>query len=125
MDTNCNEYKKHFNSFRYAMETLIERTKTNHVAYTEMQKLFDGMLSEFDKAHTGKKCDWQFLCKILRKLANVASKSLQYRNHAGKFMKLHDYIKKETGPAKNEKSQAGRGVPCINMKTGLIYISKV
>jgi hypothetical protein len=125
MDTNSDQYRQQFNSFMDAIDGFIATSRSQDRIHADAHKLMLGLMDEFGKFKHGNKCDWMAICKALRKLAHLSSLTPLYKPFSGKFWKFHDYIEKEAGLSRKDKQQGSHGVPCMNMKTGLIYIGKI
>jgi hypothetical protein len=124
MDIGSKEYRQQFHAFMDAIDGFIASCRAKDRMQADVHKLMMTIMDEFGKLKNDNKCDWVAFCKALRKLAYLASLTSMYRQYSGKFLKFHDYVEREIGLSQKVKQQGSVGVPCMNMKTGMIYISK-
>jgi hypothetical protein len=123
MDTSSKEHIHQFNSFMETIDGFMETSKNQDLIYDDIHQLMTLLMNGFKELKMMNRSDWISFCKVLRKLAHLSSQSPMYRQYSGRMMKFHDYIEKEMGISRRDKQVGSYGVPCMNMRTGMIYIS--
>jgi hypothetical protein len=126
MDSNSEKYKQEAKAFTDALSRVFDPYSTGICGtqvITSNYKLIKRIMADFEEIEKNGCSDVALFCKNVKKLAELTARvpGLTLQSHS--LFRFHNFLVKEGGFFKKDKEQGSHGIPCMNMRTGLIYIS--
>jgi hypothetical protein len=138
MDSYDYKYKREADNLVNALRDIFDPSDPSiftNPAISSNAELLKRIASEFELINTVGDCDAFQFCKDIKKLAEITAKvpglafqstSLFEFHHflakEGRFLKTDKYKDKDRDKNR-DRNKGSHGIPCMNMRTGLIYIS--
>jgi hypothetical protein len=126
MDSKREKYKREAKAVMEAIKSLTDecyaRSGINMKSSSNF-KLIMKILSDFEDVDTNASFDTAQFCKDIKKLAEIISPIPKLTYHSNTLFGFYAFMAREGGFFKKDKDQGSHGIPCMNMRTGLIYIS--
>jgi hypothetical protein len=126
MDFNDEKYKLEAKAFINALRDILEPSDDSLPVNQVMSpnyKLLKRIMADYQLIESGGSCDAFQLCRNIKKLAEITAKVPGLALQSTSLFRFHYFLAKEGGYFKIDKDKGSHGIPCMNMRTGLIYIS--
>jgi hypothetical protein len=124
INLSSQNFKDLSQGFFVALKGLHTSAKEHNLLDERNVAIFQAVTTCYDELTRTGKCDFDVFIELIDDLIWLNRKADVFSRFRYHLLSLPDYIVRARDNYRQERSKAMRGLICVNLRTGLVYISK-